>query len=105
MKRLLLPLLAALALPNAAMAKNAWMILVYTDPPAWNEAKSAAIEKFEMSSMEICLKAANKLVNLKLGAGGREKFRAVCMEDENVEYIQRESASQETNIPSPMDMD
>ena len=45
MKRLLLPLLAALALPTAAMAESYWLIVLF------NEETS---QKIEMESLEQC---------------------------------------------------
>ena len=48
MKRLLLPLLAALALPTAVNAESYWMVI----SAASNS--SASLEKIEMASMEQC---------------------------------------------------
>ena len=47
MKRLLIPLLAALALPAAVNAESYWLVLV----GVWH---GIALEKIEMASMEIC---------------------------------------------------
>ena len=49
MKRLLLPLLAALALPTAVSAESYWLILRVDD-----EDVGVALEKIEMKSMEQC---------------------------------------------------
>ena len=48
MKRLLLPLLAAIALPTAVNAESYWLIL------SSGSGDSAALEKIEMASMEQC---------------------------------------------------
>ena len=47
MKRLLLPLLAAIALPTAVNAESYWLVLV-------GVRHGIALEKIEMPSMEIC---------------------------------------------------
>ena len=44
MKRLLLPLLAVLALPTAVSAESIWLVIT----------KTQAIEKIEMKDMEQC---------------------------------------------------
>ena len=49
MKRLLLPLLAALALPTAVNAESYWLVLRVDD-----EDSGVALEKIEMKSMEQC---------------------------------------------------
>ena len=48
MKRLLLPLLAAIALPNAVNAESYWLVLKVDDD------RGIALEKIEMKSMEQC---------------------------------------------------
>ena len=48
MKRLLIPLLAALALPTAVIAESYWLILRVDDD------SGIALEKIEMKSMEQC---------------------------------------------------
>ena len=49
MKRLLLPLIAALALPTAVNAESYWLILRVDDDDS-----GVALEKIEMKSMEQC---------------------------------------------------
>ena len=49
MKRLLLPLLAALALPTAVNAKSYWLII-----GAYTGGGGVGLEKLEMNSMEQC---------------------------------------------------
>jgi len=49
MKRLLLPLLAALALPTAVNAESYWLILTYG-----NKGYFGALEKIEMPSASFC---------------------------------------------------
>ena len=48
MKRLLLPLLAALALPTAVNAESYWLLI------SAGNVNSHALEKIEMKSMEQC---------------------------------------------------
>ena len=48
MKRLLLPLLAAIALPTAVNAESYWLVLKVDDD------RGIALEKIEMKSMEQC---------------------------------------------------
>ena len=58
MRRLLLPLLAAFALPTAANAESYWLIITY------GEAKDeAALEKIEMASLEACDKEGRRWEN------------------------------------------
>ena len=49
MKRLLLPLLAALALPTAASAETVWLVIHNSS------SDSSALEKIEMKDMAQCL--------------------------------------------------
>ena len=69
-----------------------WLILTFIDPPAWNEAKSAGIEKVPMSSMDECLKAAKKFSNYKVAKGSREKYRTACMSGDDVRFVVRDKA-------------
>ena len=55
MKRLLLPLLAALALPTAVNAERYWMLLRTT-----NGGNGVAFEKIEMQSLSQCEEQAHK---------------------------------------------
>ena len=48
MKRLLLPLVAALALPTTVYAESYWLVLKVDDD------RGIALEKIEMKSMEKC---------------------------------------------------
>ena len=48
MKRLLLPLVAALALPTTVYAESYWLVLKVDDD------RGIALEKIEMKSMEQC---------------------------------------------------
>jgi len=59
MKRLLLPLLAAFALPTAANAESYWLIII----PSSVGARQIVIEKIEMASMEQCHEEAKKWAN------------------------------------------
>ena len=69
-----------------------WLILTFIDPPAWNEAKSAGIEKVSILSMGECLKAAKKFSNYKVAKGSREKFRTACMSGDDVRFVVRDKA-------------
>ena len=60
MKRLLLPLLAALALPTAVDAETHWLILSYNQ---WSPEFPSALEKIEMESVEACYKEGNRWIN------------------------------------------
>jgi len=59
MKRLLLPLLAALALPTAVNAESVWLILEISA----NNARS--LTKIEMRDMTQCEEVAQKWLNTK----------------------------------------
>ena len=52
MKYLLLPLIAALALPTAVNAESHWLIITY----GLGGTGAAALEKIEMPSAELCEK-------------------------------------------------
>ena len=54
MKRLLLPLLAAIALPTAVNAESYWLVLEVDD------SSGVALEKIEMESMEQCEEQGKK---------------------------------------------
>ena len=60
MKRLLLPLLAALALPTAVNAESYWLILTYGRA---DSQETAALEKIEMASLEACEKEVRRWEN------------------------------------------
>ena len=56
MKRLLLPLLTALALPTAVNAESHWLILTFA-------ISGASLEKIEMPSAEVCEEEGRKWEN------------------------------------------
>ena len=56
MRKLLIPLFAALALPTAVNAESYWLVLILG---MGGNDKPAAFEKIEMSSMEGCQKEGN----------------------------------------------
>ena len=56
MKRLLLPLIAALALPTAVNAESHWLILTFA-------ISGASLEKIEMPSAEVCEEEGRKWEN------------------------------------------
>ena len=61
MKLLLLPLLAAIALPTAVNAESYWLIITYGD--AESNHRSVALEKMEMASLEACKKEGRRWEN------------------------------------------
>ena len=60
MKRLLLPRLAALALPTAVHAESYLLILTYGRA---DSQETAALEKIEMASLEACEKEGRRWEN------------------------------------------
>ena len=72
MKRLLLPVLAAIALPTAVNAESYWLILLYNS-------KGTALEKIEMNSMRQCEQEAAKWMNKPTGLS-RGKKAYQCLE-------------------------
>ena len=70
MKRLLFPLLAALALPTAVNAESYWLIL--TNGP------TDAYEKIEMGSLEQCEEEGKKFADISFRKGLRFQ-RYVCI--------------------------
>ena len=71
MKRLLFPLLAALALPTAVNAESYWLILTF----GTGSYKSAgALEKVEMPSLEVCKKEGNEWVEKGITSGFKTRF-------------------------------
>ena len=77
MKRLLLPLLAALALPTAVNAESYWMIIMLAT------SKGNSLEKIEMISMSQCedegKKAKKKLGSFKGSQNLVAKIRYACI--------------------------
>tara|TARA_B100000700_G_C14335638_1_gene530291 strand:+ start:257 stop:478 length:222 start_codon:yes stop_codon:yes gene_type:complete len=61
MKRLLLPLLAALALPTAANAESVWLVIGYAE----------GVTKVLVESMEQCEEQGKKFASSKGNAKGR----------------------------------
>ena len=60
MKRLLLPLLAALALPTSVNAESYWLILTYGERGVTG---GGGIEKIEMPTLDSCEKEGRKWDN------------------------------------------
>ena len=60
MKRLLLPLLAAIALPTAVNAESYWLILTYGENGV---SGGGGIEKIQMLSLDSCEKEGKKWEN------------------------------------------
>ena len=57
MKRLLIPLLAALALPTTVNAETYWLVINFTF------ATGSALEKIEMASIKACEEEGEKWIN------------------------------------------
>ena len=60
MKRLLLPLIAAFALPTDVNAESYWLILTYGENGVYG---GGGIEKIQMLSLDSCEKEGKKWVN------------------------------------------
>ena len=72
MKRLLLPLLAALALPAAVNAESYWLIL------SSGSGDSAALEKIEMASMQQCEEQGEIFTSeIKKFQGNRKQYECL----------------------------
>ena len=72
MKRLLLPLIAALALPTAVNAESYWLILTERDE------RSVKNRMIEMSSFDLCQKEGEKWKNSPT-QGEESKYRTfIC---------------------------
>ena len=71
MKRLLLPLLAALALPTAVNAESYWLVLTLGDG---GHEGASALEKIEMISMEACENEGEKWMNIRKTKDVSPKF-------------------------------
>jgi hypothetical protein len=81
MKHLLLPLLAALALPTAALADSYWLVLRYTS--SGHSLAGVAIDSIEMKSMEQCeLMGAKWMGTKETKVEGRKQkgYGYVCLE-------------------------
>ena len=75
MKRLLLPLLAALALPTAVNAESYWLILTYGEV----KIGGGGIEKIEMASLEACEKEGRRWENSPTQGEERRYRRFHCV--------------------------
>ena len=58
MRKLLVPLLAALSLPTAVNAESHWLIIQVATGHRWN-----ALQKIEMESAEACDKEGKRWIN------------------------------------------
>ena len=74
MKRLLLPLLAALALPTAVNAETVWLILRYGSVNAGmpRMAAAASLEKIEMKDLNQCKSEGEMWSKSKLPEGEKK---------------------------------
>ena len=66
MKRYLITLLAALALPTAVNAESVWLILKYSGSYATVGRVSTSLEKMEMKDMDQCQAMGNKWTNSEI---------------------------------------
>ena len=76
MKRLLLPLLAALALPTAVNAESHWLILTFGSN---NGVTASSLEKIEMGSAEKCESEGRKWKNSSTHGADSKKRRFHCV--------------------------
>ena len=76
MKHLLLPLLAALALPTAVNAETIWLILRYGSVNAGmpRMAAAASLEKIEMKDLNQCKAEGDKWVQSILPKGEKKSL-------------------------------
>ena len=81
MKRFLIPLLASVVLPTAAMAESYWLILRYGSEHVSGVALGgAALEKVEMESMAQCELMGAKWTGSKLFANEEERRTILAFE-------------------------
>ena len=66
MRKLLIPLLAALTLPTAVNAESVWLILKYSGSYATVGRVSTSLEKMEMKDMDQCQAMGNKWTNSEI---------------------------------------
>ena len=76
MKRLLLPLLAAIALPTAVNAETVWLILRYGSVNAGmpRMAAAASLEKIEMKDLNHCKSEGDKWAQSILPKGEKKSL-------------------------------
>ena len=74
MRRLLLPLLAAFALPTAANAETHWLILHYRDKPGLS-----SMQKVEMPNPEECEKEGRKWEDSSTHGDASQRRRFHCV--------------------------
>ena len=76
MKRLLLPLLAALALPTAVNAESVWLILRYgsVNDGYPRMAAAASLEKIEMKDLNHCKSEGDKWAQSILPKGEKKSL-------------------------------
>ncbi len=77
MKRFLVPLLAALALPTAVNAESVWLLVNFN----WDykQGYSVAFEKIEMKDMEQCEEQAAIYMGSSTIYGTKRKRGYVCL--------------------------
>ena len=77
MKRLLLPLLAALALPTSVNAESYWLILRYGSKHVGHtRIGGASLEKIEMQDLNQCETEGEKWIRTKLPKGENQTILA-----------------------------
>tara|TARA_B100001989_G_scaffold214017_1_gene164152 strand:- start:47 stop:289 length:243 start_codon:yes stop_codon:yes gene_type:complete len=77
MKRLLLPLLAALALPTAVNAESVWLLINFNWD--YDQGFAVAFEKIEMKDMEQCEEQAAIYMRSNTIYGVKRKRGYVCL--------------------------
>ena len=77
MKRLILPLLATLALPTALNAESVWLLVEFN----WDykQGYAVAFEKIEMKDMEQCEEQAARYMRSSTIYGAKRKRGYVCL--------------------------
>jgi hypothetical protein len=76
MKRLLLPLLAALALPTAVHAESAWLLLTLRD----GSGNAVAIEKIKLDSLLACEKVGYVMRTYQSLPG--TSYQSICIQSD-----------------------
>ena len=79
MRKLLLPLLAAIALPSAVNAESVWLVMRYATSIAHEDGVAAAVEKIEMRDMSQCELMGAKWIASKAKPEQRSTFHFACI--------------------------
>ena len=79
MKRFLIPLLAAFALPTAVKAESVWLVMRYATSIAHEDGVAAAVEKIEMKDITQCQLMGAKWIASKAKPEQRSTFHFACI--------------------------